>query len=70
MPHDFRSYLAHNGIESQTSCPCTPEQNGAAECKSGHLLEVTRALLLEMNDPKAYWSDGILTVSFLINHMP
>lgn len=70
MSHKLQSYLAHNGIESQTSCPYTPEQNGVAERKNRHLLEVTQALLLEMNVPKTYWSDGVRTACFLINRMP
>ena len=35
-----------------------------------HLLEVSRALLFEMNVPKYFWSDGVLTASYLINSMP
>lgn len=41
MPHGFQSYLFENGIESQTSCAYTPEQNGVAERKNGHSLKVT-----------------------------
>ena len=67
---DFQAYLAENGIESQTSCAYTPEQNGAAERKNRHLLEVTQALLFEMNVPKHFWSDGTLTATYLINRMP
>lgn len=52
------------------SCAYTPEQNGIAERKNRHLLEVVRSLMIEMNMPKAYWSDGVLTGAFLINRMP
>lgn len=31
---------------------------------------VTQALLFEMNVPKYFWSDGILTATYLINKMP
>lgn len=48
----------------------TLEQNGVAERKNMHLLEVTRALLFEMNVPKHFWSDGVLIATFLINSIP
>lgn len=46
-----------------------PEQNGVAELKNKHLLGVERSLMIEMN-VRTYWSDGVLTASFLINRMP
>ena len=67
---DFQGYLAENGIESHTSCAYTPQQDGIAERKNRHLLEVARALLFEMNVPKTFWSDGVLTAACLINRMP
>ena len=63
-------YLTENGIEPQASCAYILEQNGVAERKNKHLLEVTRALLFEMNLPKYFWSDGVLTAVYLINRMP
>ena len=55
--HIFRSDNAHeyfhtslsqffddHGIIHQSSCPHTPQQNGVAECKMHHLLEITHAL--------------------------
>ena len=41
-----------------------------AERKNMHLLEVTRALLFEMNVPKHFWSDGVLIAAYLINIIP
>ena len=67
---EFRSFMEERGIEFQTSCAYTPEQNGVAEHKNRHLLGVARSLMIEMNVPKAYWSDGVLTAAFLINQMP
>lgn len=32
----------------------TPQQNGVAERKNGHLLNTTRALLFHGNVPKSY----------------
>lgn len=67
---EFQAYLPRNGIELQTLCAYTPEQNGVAKQKNRHMLELARALLIEMNVPKSFWSDGVLTKLFLINRMP
>lgn len=66
---EFQIYLLDIGIERQTSCAYTLEQNGVAEHKNRHLLEVARALLIGMNVPKSFWSDGVMTAAFLINRM-
>lgn len=66
----FSSFLDQLGIIHQTTCFSTPEQNGVAERKNWHLLEVSRALLFTMNVPKTFWSDAVQTATFLINRMP
>ena len=38
--HDFTNYLSEYGILHQSSCPYTLQQNGVAERKNRHLLEV------------------------------
>ena len=63
-------YLAINGIIHQSSCTDTPRQNGVAERKNRHLLEVARALMFTMHVPKYLWGEAILTASHLINRMP
>ena len=50
----FNSYMSQNGILHQSSCVDTPPQNGVAERKNRHLLEVARALLFQMNVPKQF----------------
>jgi len=49
---EFQGFLSREGILHQTSCPNTPPQNGVAERKNRHLLEVTRSLMYTMNVPK------------------
>lgn len=48
----------------------TPQQNGVAERKNGHILEVTRSLLFQTNVPKHYWGETALTAIHLINCLP
>jgi hypothetical protein len=67
---DFDKFLALNGIEHQTTCVNTPEQNGVAERKNRHLLEVARSLMFTMHVPKFLWSEAIKTATYLINRMP
>jgi hypothetical protein len=63
-------FLTEKGIVHQTSCTNTPQQNGVAERKNRHLLEVTRTLLFSYNVPSHYWGEAVLTAAFLLNRMP
>ena len=47
----LKDFMESSGIIHQTSCPNTPQQNGVAERKNRHLLEVTRSLLIGGNVP-------------------
>ncbi|KAL8111350.1 hypothetical protein AgCh_019173 [Apium graveolens] len=67
---EFASYLSAQGIVHQTTCPDTLAQNGAAERKNCHLLEVARSLIFTTNVPKILWSEAVLTAAYLINRMP
>jgi transposase InsO family protein len=68
--HEFENFLISNGIEHQTTCVNTPEQNGVAERKNRHLLEVARSLMFTMNVPKFLWGEAVKTATYLINRMP
>ena len=63
-------YLSDQGIMHQTSCVGTPQQNGIAERKNRDLLEKTRALMLQTNVPKRFWSQAIQTAAYIINRLP
>jgi hypothetical protein len=68
--NDFGAYLSHHGIIHQTTCVNTAEQNGVAERKNRHLLEVARSLMFMMNVPKFLWGEAVKTAAYLINRMP
>jgi transposase InsO family protein len=67
---EFGAFLSAHGILHQTSCPDTPPQNGVAERKNRHILEVARSIMFTMNVPKFFWSEAVLTATYLINHTP
>ncbi|CAB4264058.1 unnamed protein product [Prunus armeniaca] len=54
---------------SNKLCWHTPT-NGVAERKNRDLLEKTRSLMLQINVPKKFWSQGVLTVAYVINRLP
>ena len=50
----FQFFMLQNDILHQTSCVDTSAQNGVAERKNRHLLEIARALLFQMHVPKHF----------------
>ncbi|KAL0746111.1 hypothetical protein Bca101_101377 [Brassica carinata] len=66
----FKQHLAQHGILHQTSCPYTTQQNGVAERKNRHLMEVDRSMMFQSNVPKRYWSDAVMSACYLINRIP
>jgi hypothetical protein len=70
MARNLLIKIFQKGILHQTSCVYTPQQNGISERKNRHLLEVTRTLLFQNNVPKIFWSEAVLTATYLINRIP
>ena len=64
------NFLKQKGVQHQSTCRHTPQQNGVAERKNRHLLEVCRALMISMHVPKYLWGDSVLTATYLINRVP
>ena len=67
---DLGSFLHLHGIIHASSCVDTPQQNGIAERKNRHLLDVARSLMFTHNVPKHLWGEAVLTATYLINRMP
>ncbi|XP_027364321.1 uncharacterized protein LOC113871425 [Abrus precatorius] len=63
-------FLQNKGIISQHSCPSTSQQNGIAERKNRHLLDVVRTLLLESSVPPRFLCKALSTAVHLINRLP
>ncbi|CAN1342642.1 Retrovirus-related Pol polyprotein from transposon TNT 1-94 [Linum perenne] len=68
--HDLHQFFKDNGILFQQSCPGVSEQNGLVERKHRHVLDLTRALLLESRVPSHFWVETVRTVVHLINIQP
>ena len=68
--HLFQDFLQNHGIIHQRSCPSTPQQNGVAERKNRHLLDMVRTLLLESSTPSRFWYEALSTAVYLINRLP
>ena len=62
--------MEERGITHHMSCTNTSVQNGLAERKNRHLLEITKGLLFACNALNHYWGDVVLTATHSINHTP
>ena len=70
LSFELKGYLEAHGTIHQTTCFDTPQQNGVAERKNRHLLEVVRASLIEAHMPLSYWGHALASASYLINRVP
>ena len=66
----LNSFCQKEGITHESSCVNTPQQNGIAERKNGHLLNQIRALLFQNHVLKIFWGEALLTTTYLINRLP
>ena len=70
---EFRSltsFLHDSGISHRVSCPYTPQQNGLAERKNRHVIEMDLALLHQSGLPMCFWDDAFATATYTINRIP
>lgn len=64
------SFFTKIGITHMVSCPHAHQQNGAAERKHRHIVEVGLSLLAQAHMPLKYWDEAFLAATFLINRTP
>jgi hypothetical protein len=58
------------GISHHVSCPHTHQQNGFAERKHHHTVEVGLSLLAHSSMPLKFWDEAFSTAAYLINRLP
>jgi hypothetical protein len=66
----LNSFFQKVGITHHVSCPHAHQQNGSAERKHRHIVEVGLALLANASMPLKFWDEAFLTATFLINLLP
>ena len=66
----FLSFLDSHSTLPQRSCPYTSQQNGRAERKHHHILDVVRTILISASLPKHFWGEAALTAVYTINRIP
>jgi hypothetical protein len=66
----LNSFFRTIGISHRVSSPHAHQQNGAAECKYRHIVEVGLALLAKARMPLKYWDQAFLAATHLINLTP
>ncbi|CAN1216395.1 Retrovirus-related Pol polyprotein from transposon RE1 [Linum perenne] len=66
----LHAFYRQHGILFQQSCPGVSEQNGLVERKHRHILDLTRAILIQSQVPPQFWVEAIRTVVYLVNRQP
>nr|ABA95721.1 retrotransposon protein, putative, Ty1-copia subclass [Oryza sativa Japonica Group] len=66
----LNSFFQRIGISHHVSCPHAHQQNGSAERKHRHIVEVGLSLLAHASMPLKFWDEAFLTATYLINRTP
>ncbi|CAA7036250.1 unnamed protein product [Microthlaspi erraticum] len=66
----LQSHFVECGIKHLVSCPYTPQQNGLAERKHRHLVELGLSMLFHSNTPLSYWVEAFFSANFICNLLP
>ena len=66
----LNSFFTQVGISHHVSCPYAHQQNGPAERKHRHIVEVGLSLLAHASMPLKYWDEASIAANFLINRTP
>ena len=68
--HEFTSILHQFGIVPHSSYAGTSQQNGRAERKLRHILDVVRATTIVASTPSLFWGEAALISVYTINRCP
>ena len=68
--HEFTSILHQFGIVPHSSCADTSHQNGRAEHKLRHILDVVYGTTIAASTPSLFWGEASLTAVYTINRFP
>jgi len=66
----LNSFFTKAGIVHHVSCPYAHQQNGSAERKHRHIVEVGLSLLAHASMPLKFWDEAFLSGVYLINRVP
>jgi len=68
--NEFSEYLKEHGIQRKYSCSYSPQQNGVAEMKNMHIVEIAHAMLNEKNLSNYFWAEAVATIVYIMNQTP
>jgi hypothetical protein len=66
----LNSFFTKHGISHLVSCPHAHQQNGPAERKHRHIIDVGLSLLSHASMPLKFWDEVFSTAAYLINCTP
>jgi hypothetical protein len=66
----LNSFFYNISIAHQVSCPHTHQQNGNAEWKHRHIVEMGLSILAHASMPLKYWDEAFLVATYIINLIP
>jgi hypothetical protein len=66
----LNTFFQRVGISHHVSCPYAHQQNGSAERKHRHIVEVVLSLLAHASMPLKFWDEAFITATYLINRLP
>jgi histone deacetylase 1/2 len=66
----LHSFFKRVGIAHQVSYPHAHQQNGSAERKHRHIVEMALTLLAYASMPLKFWDEAVSTAVYLINRLP
>jgi histone deacetylase 1/2 len=66
----LHGFFQNLGITHHVSCPHAHQQNGSAERKHRHIVEVGLSLVAHASMPLKFWDEAFLIATCLINMLP